>query len=529
MNLDLLAPTDSGDLRRAMRRASQVVPLAWSAGARRFSFQAPLTLTLPGGSYALLTDDDGTRYLGQVLERQVTEHAGPRWTLELDTPGASEPGKVKEAQVEMPIRLLEGSGDLLARVDGQTLAPASAENSFREAILEVAPDDLVAAYLELLDSDKTLLDVGRAAGAGAGRARMYAQGFARHTFLCGQSGAGKTFALGVVLERLLLETELRLVIIDPNGDYVGLGATLEPEQVNHTRATPLAAPELDAVLGRYREAAAGVRVFSAGHEPLRMRFGELSSEARAAVVGLDPLADREEYSAFSRLAKGRDSLRAVREAAVADVSLEGRQIALRIDNLGVGAWGVWASSDEPSVLDAVTGDARATVIDLSSLDTPEEQALAAGAVLTALWRRRADRRPALVVLDEAHNVCPARPALALQQEGRDQVVRIAGEGRKYGLHLLLVTQRPDKLEPNALTQCDNLVLLRLNGAADVERLAATFSFVPQPLLGEAPTFAKGEALLVGGIVGRPTRVAFEGRLSREGGGDVPTSWASAGT
>jgi hypothetical protein len=246
---------------------------------------------------------------------------------------------------------------------------------------------------------------------------------------------------------------------------------------------------------------------------------------RAAVVGLDPLVDREEYSAYARLSAGCDTLAAVRDAAMCDLSVAGRQIALRIDNLGVAGWEVWAGQNEPSVLDAVTGDARATVVDLSSLETSEEQALTSGAVLTRLWRERAERRPALVVVDEAHNVCPVQASLALQQEGRDQIVRIAGEGRKYGLHLLLVTQRPDKLEPNALSQCDNLVLMRLNGAADVERLAAAFSFVPAALIGEAPSFAKGEALLVGGIVGRPTRLAFEGRLSPEGGGDVPTSWA----
>jgi uncharacterized protein len=512
-SLDSLAPGGSGELRRALRQASQVEPLGWSAGGRHFGFQAPLTLSLPAGGYALLTASDGERYLGQVLDRAVTERSGLSWTLELDQAESGGASTAKQAQVEMPVRLLEGSGDLLARLEGDDLRSVGTDDTFREAELEAAPPGVVASYLDQLDSKATLLDIGRVVGGGAGRARLHAEGFARHTFLCGQSGAGKTFALGVVLERLLLETDLRLVILDPNGDYVGLG---------ETRSDPSGPGEL---AERYAETARGVRVFSAGHEPLRLRFEDLSPEVRAAVVGLDPLADREEYSAFARLAEGRESLAEVRDAAMTDLSPEGRQIALRIDNLGVDAWDVWARPGEPSVLDAATGDARATVIDLSSLDTAEEQALAAGAVLTRLWQRRAERRPALVVIDEAHNVCPVRPALALQQEGRDQVVRIAGEGRKYGLYLLLVTQRPDKLEPNALTQCDNLVLLRLNGAADVERLAAAFSFVPRPLLGEAPSFAKGEALLVGGIVGRPTRAAFERRLSLEGGGDVPTTWA----
>jgi uncharacterized protein len=517
-SLDLLAPADSGELRRALRRASQVVPLGWSAGGRRFSFQAPLTLSLPGGGYALLTGADGTRWLGQILDREVTERTGPSWTLELDAPQPGGGGRLSEAQVAVPIRLLEGAGDLLARVEGHELVPVAAGDAFREADLEPAPDDLVASYVAQRDSGATLLDIGRALEAGAGRAQLHAEGFARHTFLCGQSGAGKTYALGVVLERLLLRTDLRLLILDPNGDYVGLGTAREAER-----------PELGGHVESYREAARGVRVHSTGYEPLRLRFGELSTSARAAVVGLDPLADREEYGAFVRLAEGRDSLAEVREAAVDDLSLEGRQIALRIDNLGVGTWDVWAHPGERSVLDTVTGDDRAAVIDLSSLDTSEEQALAAGAVLTELWRRRAERRPTLVVVDEAHNICPAQPGAALERASHDQIVRIAGEGRKYGLYLLLVTQRPDKLEQNALTQCDNLVLLRLNGAADVERLAAAFSFVPRSLLDGAPWFAKGEALLVGGIVGRPAMAAFEGRLSPEGGGDVPTTWARPGS
>ena len=491
-----VAAFDSADLRRELRQASQVMPLGWSAGGRRFSFQAPLTLSLAGGGYALMTTAEGTRYLGQVLDRVVTERTGPTWTLEAGQT-ATTAGGVREAQVEVPIRLLEGAGELLVRVDGDELVAVTSDDAFREADLATAPPELVAAFMDQVDSGATLLDIGETTSGG--RARLHAQGFARHTFLCGQSGAGKTYALGVVLERLLMETELRLVALDPNGDYVGLGS-----------------------------AAPGVSVFSHDHEPLRLRFGELSPATRAAVIGLDPLQDMDEYSAFDRLAEGRESLAAVRDAAVADGSSEGMRISRRIDNLAVGTWALWAGEDDPSVLDAVMGDARATVADLSSLDTPEEQALAAGAVLAHLWQRRAERRPALVVIDEAHNVCPAGEPGRLGAEARDLVVRIAGEGRKYGLYLLLVTQRPEKLEPNALTQSDNLILLRLNGAQDVERISSAFSFVAPSLLAEAPSFAKGEALIAGGIVGRPTRARFGGRVSPEGGGDVPTTWARRG-
>lgn len=54
-------------------------------------------------------------------------------------------------------------------------------------------------------------------------ARLVAARMNRHTFWCGQSGSGKTYALGVALEQLLLHTRLPLVILDPNSDFVRLG------------------------------------------------------------------------------------------------------------------------------------------------------------------------------------------------------------------------------------------------------------------------------------------------------------------
>ncbi len=129
------------------------------------------------------------------------------------------------------------------------------------------------------------------------------------------------------------------------------------------------------------------------------------------------------------------------------------------------------------------------------------------------------------MIDEAHTICPAEPVTRLQATAAEHVVRIAGEGRKYGLHLLLATQRPDKIHPNALSQCDNLILMRMNSQGDLGQLAAAFSFVPASLLEQAPQFGKGETVLAGEIVHRPLLARFGERLSVEGGADVPTTWA----
>lgn len=88
-------------------------------------------------------------------------------------------------------------------------------------------------------------------------AELNAQRFNRHTFWCGQSGLGKTYALGVVLEQILAHTSLPLVILDPNADFVRLGE-VRPEAASTGTAAALCGPRHPgAATGRPRRLVAG--------------------------------------------------------------------------------------------------------------------------------------------------------------------------------------------------------------------------------------------------------------------------------
>src|SRR3990172_10071928 len=99
---------------------------------------------------------------------------------------------------------------------------------------------------------------------GVGSEQVDAQISTTLTFrICGQSGSGKTYSLGVMLERLLLETSLRIVILDPNSDFVRLG---------QIRAG------VDEAVARRHASNAGVVVCQAadqGPERLSLRFADL--------------------------------------------------------------------------------------------------------------------------------------------------------------------------------------------------------------------------------------------------------------
>ena len=112
-------------------------------------------------------------------------------------------------------------------------------------------------------------------------AALDAGGFNRHTFMCGQSGSGKTYSLGLVLEQLLVSTSLRMVILDPNSDYVRLAEVRDDDGSPETAA--------------YASAAAGVssgRTAPRPSDPLRLQFADIDPAAQAALLGLDPVKDR---------------------------------------------------------------------------------------------------------------------------------------------------------------------------------------------------------------------------------------------
>jgi uncharacterized protein len=350
------------------------------------------------------------------------------------------------------------------------------------------------------------LRIGTADGADA---NLLAEHFNRHTFWCGQSGSGKTYALGVVLEQLLIQTRLPILVMDPNADFVGIGQAVED------------ADEAQAALLHEQP----IRVLHSSHDAgqqLRVRFVDLNLRTKAAVLRLDPIVNAGEYNVLLQFERELGALRDEHLLATLRASPDpDRQLlALRIENLGVLEWDLWAKSAETAEEVYATGP-RALVMDLGGFDHPDETLAAALSMLDHLWGHRYERSPVLIVIDEAHNLCPPDPSTALERALTERIIQIAAEGRKFGLWLLLSTQRPSKIHPNVLSQCDNLALLRMSSPRDLVELGSLFGYAPSDLVDRSPLFGKGQGLFAGGFVANPSVVQVARRLTREGGRDVP--------
>jgi hypothetical protein len=196
---------------------------------------------------------------------------------------------------------------------------------------------------------------------------------------------------------------------------------------------------------------------------------------------------------------------------------------------------------------------RLEILDVASLPDPEVRALVTSAFLlfewersVRLWRAAGHRDaptsvganaaatespfyPTFLVIDEAHNVVPRECATAYAEVLRDHVRTIAAEGRKYGLWLILSSQRPDKLDTRVVSECENVAILRMVSQAVLRDgctlLGLDFDAARRCL--DAPS-NEGYGLLFGDWAGDGERsgTPFKGaaRRTREGGVDPDSAW-----
>lgn len=156
-------------------------------------------------------------------------------------------------------------------------------------------------------------------------------------------------------------------------------------------------------------------------------------------------------------------------------------------------------------------DKHLRIIDISGL--PNETAGPLTALIARLlfqyklWQTKEERKtdPILFVCEEAHRYVPNHGE-AQYKEAQEAVRRIAKEGRKYGIGLMLVSQRPSDVESTVLSQCNSWLILRLTNSNDQQHVA---KFLPDSLAGLTSMLSaltRREALFVGEAAALPSRI-----------------------
>ena len=166
----------------------------------------------------------------------------------------------------------------------------------------------------------------------------------------------------------------------------------------------------------------------------------------------------------------------------------------------------------PDIVKQFIGDSDPIrIVDLSGV--PNEVAGAASSAIARtlfsvkLWQSREEREnnPVLLVCEEAHRYVPNRGE-AQYKAAQDAIRRLAKEGRKYGIGLMLVSQRPSEVEATVLSQCNSWIVLRITNDSDRNHVQG---ILPDSLAGLTKVLSglrRREAIFVGQAAVLPSRI-----------------------
>lgn len=169
----------------------------------------------------------------------------------------------------------------------------------------------------------------------------------------------------------------------------------------------------------------------------------------------------------------------------------------------------WADAYDAQYPDGAISH-QITILDLSQLasEVLENVTALLGRLVLEFMQRNPERGtfPVVLILEEAHHYIPANARSERQIRAREVFEKIAKEGRKFGLSLVVASQRPSELSRTVLAQCNSFIVHRIQNPDDQEYFKSVISGVNRELLDQLPALAQQQAIVLGDCVSLPLQV-----------------------
>jgi len=389
------------------------------------------------------------------------------------------------------------------------------------------------------------IPIGQVYGAPEVRAHLHLDDMlGRHFAVLGTTGAGKSCTVALLLHKILADfPHGHIVVLDPHAEYQGAFG----DQCHIVDPAGMSLPYWLMTGEELASVFLGARVHESPAEVMVLLDALMEAKRKSPIGSRKP----DEISVDTPIPYRLSDLRKVLDDQVGNLNrAENVRPYLRLINrldtlMGDPRYAFMFSGTlmRISMVDVIstllrmpTDGAPLTLVDLSGVPSEVVE------VVVSLFCRMVfdfqlfasmDRSvPVLFVCEEAHRYAPASGGGGTGAFGatRRALGRIAKEGRKYGLGLGLISQRPSELDPEILSQCNTVMALRLSNDRDLTYVRGALPDDAGDLAGVLPALGTAEAVVVGAATPMPMRVNLDllavDKQPRKGAASFSASWDS---
>ncbi len=331
-------------------------------------------------------------------------------------------------------------------------------------------------------------------------------GLRRHLAILAQTGAGKSHTAGVIIEELM-KKGATVIVLDPHADYVFMKKTYD-NKIYSDNVTVFRTPMST---GRYGNEVGIVNTFT-------IRFQDLNPDDLCGIMDIN-----ESWANMTGIVndifegmKGLHDYNDFMETA-RSLGEDYNKIRNRLRYLEK-IKGVF--SDRSTGIDDYLHPGRLSILDLSGLDEYLADYFAWRILNTVYDAKFSNdfKYPVFIVVEEAHRFVP--PKDKGKTKTGELIKKIAAEGRKFGIFLIVITQRPGKIDQDVLSQCNSQIILRITNPADQNAVINSSESITEYIIDDLPSLDIGEAILTGEFVKIPCIVKVRERETMAGGSDI---------
>jgi len=333
----------------------------------------------------------------------------------------------------------------------------------------------------------------------------------KHLAILAKSGAGKSYTVGVILEEIMRK-KIPIIILDPHNEYASIKyPNSDKKDLKRLEKFDL---KPHGFLNQVKEFSPDTKINT---KCLPVTLDIRSLKPQNLIDSLpQKLSPAQQNILFSILSNLNNK-----------IDLD--ELIFHISNEETGSkWMLISALEQLKKLKLYSTNStpltdlvkynQASIISLKGVDSYVQETFVAG-LLKNLFeaRKKEEIPPFLIVCEEAHNFCPER---SLGETKSSKVIRnIAAEGRKFGIGLCVISQRPAKVDKNVISQCTTQIILKMSNPNDLRSVISSSEGINSDSEEEIQKLNIGTCLLTG-VIDIPLKVNIRPRISKHGGETV---------